>query len=108
MKSDEEGSSRPVARPERIPIACRVGPGWPKIPLPVPLPLPLDELLGLMQDSLESLAIELGLLVASGLLEDEVTRLCGRRYERRPDRTRTIRCLVSRPDFLGQARRVLT
>ncbi len=53
------------------------------------LPLDRDELLALMQDSLETLAIELGLLVASGVLEDEVTRLCGRRYERRPDRTHT-------------------
>jgi len=35
-----------------------------------------------MQDSLEGLAVELGLLVASALLEDEVTRLCGPRYER--------------------------
>jgi putative transposase len=42
-----------------------------------------------MQDSLEGLAIELGLPVATGLLEDEVTRLCGRRYERQPDRTHT-------------------
>jgi len=55
----------------------------------IQLPLDRDELLGLMQDSLEALAIELGLLVAAGLLEDEVTRLCGRRYERRPDRTHT-------------------
>src|SRR5262245_65347141 len=31
----------------------------------------------------------MGLLVASGLLEDEVTRLCGRRYERQPDRVHT-------------------
>jgi len=46
----------------------------------VQLPLDRDELLGLMQDSLEALALELGLLVASGLLEDEVTRLCGRRW----------------------------
>ena len=55
----------------------------------IQLPLDRDELLALMQDSLETLAIELGLLVAAGLLEDEVTRLCGRRYERRPDRTHT-------------------
>jgi len=55
----------------------------------IQLPLDRDELLGLMQDSLESLAIELGLLVASSLLEDEVTRLCGRRYERQPDRIHT-------------------
>jgi hypothetical protein len=50
----------------------------------VQLPLDREELLGLMQDSLEGLAVELGLLVASAILEDEVTRLCGRRYERQP------------------------
>ena len=53
------------------------------------MPLDRDELLNLMQDSLETLAIELGLLVASGLMEDEVTRLCGRRYERQPERVHT-------------------
>src|SRR5262245_4389912 len=42
-----------------------------------------------MQDSLESLALRLGMLVVSSLLEDEVTRLCGRRYERQPHRTHT-------------------
>jgi hypothetical protein len=42
-----------------------------------------------VQDSLESLALDLGLPVAAGLLEDEVTRLCGRRYQRRPNRTHT-------------------
>jgi hypothetical protein len=41
---------------------------------PIRLPLHRDELLGLMQDSLEGLALEPGLLVDSGLLEDEVTR----------------------------------
>jgi putative transposase len=55
----------------------------------VQLPLDRDELLALMQDSLEGLAVELGLLVASAILEDEVARLCGRRYERRPDRSHT-------------------
>jgi hypothetical protein len=52
--------------------------------------LPLDryELLELMQDFLESLALELGLMVSSGLLEGEVTRLCGPRYQRQPGRTR--------------------
>ncbi len=55
----------------------------------IQLPLDRDELLELMQDSLESLALELGLLVASGLLEDEVTRLCGPRYQRRPGRSHT-------------------
>ena len=47
----------------------------------IQLPLDRDELLNLMQDSLETLATELGLMVALGLMEDEVTRLCGRRYE---------------------------
>ena len=44
----------------------------------IQLSLDRDALLGLMQDSLESLALKLGMLVASSLLEDEVTRLCGR------------------------------
>jgi putative transposase len=55
----------------------------------VQLPLDRDELLGLMQDSLEALAVELGLMVASAILEDEVTRLCGRRYQRQPGRSHT-------------------
>src|SRR5262245_41434152 len=42
-----------------------------------------------MQDSLESVALKLGMLVASSLLEDEVTRPCGRRHERQPHRTHT-------------------
>ena len=55
----------------------------------IQLPLDRDELLGLMQDSLEALAVELGLLVASAILEDEVTRLCGTRYQRQPGRSHT-------------------
>ena len=55
----------------------------------IQLPLDRDELLNLMQDSLETLATELGLMVALGLMEDEVTRLCGRRYERQPERVHT-------------------
>ena len=55
----------------------------------VQLSLNRDELLAVMQDSLQGLAIELGLLVASAILEDEVTRLCGRRYERPPERRHT-------------------
>jgi transposase-like protein len=55
----------------------------------IQLPLHRDELLALMQDSLEGLAVELGLLVASAILEDEVARLCGQRYERQPDRSHT-------------------
>jgi transposase-like protein len=42
-----------------------------------------------MQDSPEGLASELGLLAASGLLEDAVTRLRGPRYRRQPGRTHT-------------------
>jgi transposase-like protein len=63
--------------------------GRPQVGREVQLPLDRDELLALMQDSLERLAVELGLLVASALLEDEVTRLCGRRYERQPERRHT-------------------
>ena len=55
----------------------------------IQLPLDRDELLALMQDSLESLAVELGLLVASNILEDEVARLCGARYQHQPDRAHT-------------------
>jgi len=64
-------------------------PSQPPVPIvasggEIQLSLDRDELLGMMQDSLESLALKLGMLVASSLLEDEVTRLCGRRYERHP------------------------
>ena len=55
----------------------------------IQLSLDRDELLGLMHESLESLALKLGMLVASSLLEDEVTRLCGPRSERQPHRTHT-------------------
>jgi transposase-like protein len=46
-------------------------------------------LLELMQDSLESLAVEIGLLVAADILKDEVSRLCGARYQHQDDRTHT-------------------
>ncbi len=55
----------------------------------IQLPLDRDGLLALMQDSLGGLAVEIGLLVASDLLEDEVARLCGARYRHRVDRTHT-------------------
>jgi hypothetical protein len=55
----------------------------------VQLPLDREELLAWMQDSPESLAVELGLLVAADILEDEVARLCGARYQHRPDRAHT-------------------
>jgi hypothetical protein len=53
----------------------------------VQLPLDRDELLDLMQVSLESLAVELGLLVAWDILDDEVARLRRARYQHQPDRT---------------------
>jgi transposase-like protein len=55
----------------------------------VQLPLDREELLALMQDSLESLAVKLGLLVAADILEDEVARLCGARYQRQTERAHT-------------------
>ena len=55
----------------------------------IQLSLDRDELFDLMQDSLESLTLRFGMLVVSSLLEDEVTRLCGRRSERQPHRTHT-------------------
>ena len=39
----------------------------------IQLALDRDQWLGLMHESLESLALKLGMLVASSLLEDEVT-----------------------------------
>ena len=55
----------------------------------IQLSLDRDELLGLMQGSLEALILELGLLVASAILEDEVIRLCGTCYKRQPGRPHT-------------------
>jgi putative transposase len=55
----------------------------------IQLPLDRGELFGLMQESREALAVEIGLMVASALLEDEVIRFCGRRYQRQPDRSHT-------------------
>ncbi|MFZ5506542.1 MAG: IS256 family transposase, partial [Pseudomonadota bacterium] len=52
----------------------------------VQLPLCRQELVALMQDSLSSFATEMGLRIASQLLEDEVARRCGPRYEHRPQR----------------------
>jgi transposase-like protein len=50
------------------------------------LPLCREELVELMQDSLASFATEMGLRIATKLLEDEVDRRCGVRYEHRADR----------------------
>jgi putative transposase len=43
-----------------------------------------DEVLGFLKEGLHNLAVEVGRLVAVGLLEDEVEQLCGKRYEHRP------------------------
>lgn len=48
-----------------------------------------EELVAMMQDSLTSFATEMGLKVATLLLEDEVNQRCGQRYERVPERTVT-------------------
>jgi putative transposase len=55
----------------------------------VQLVLDREELVTMMQNSLTSFATEMGLKVASLLLEDEVNRRCGSRYERAPERTVT-------------------
>jgi putative transposase len=55
----------------------------------VQLVLDREELVAMMQDSLTSFATGMGLRVATLLLEDEVNRHCGRRYERVPERTVT-------------------
>ena len=57
------------------PNSHKPAPTQPAVPLEatdreIQLSLDRDELLGLMQDSLESLALKLGMLVASSLLED--------------------------------------
>jgi transposase-like protein len=53
------------------------------------LVLDREELVAMMQDSLSSFATEMGLKVATLLLEDEVNQRCGQRYERVPERTVT-------------------
>ena len=55
----------------------------------VQLVLERQELVAMMQDSLTSFATEMGLKVATLLLEDEVNQRCGQRYERVAERTET-------------------
>jgi len=55
----------------------------------VQLVLDREELVVMMQDSLTSFATEMGLRVATLLLEDEVNQRCGQRYQRVPERTVT-------------------
>jgi putative transposase len=56
---------------------------------PVQLPLGPEALPAMLSDELHSFAIDLGLLMANRFLEAEVTRLCGQRYERQPQRQHT-------------------
>ena len=53
---------------------------------PVQLPLGPEALQALLSEELHSFAMDLGLLMAGRFLEAEVTRLCGERYQRQPDR----------------------
>lgn len=48
-----------------------------------------EEFLSLAQESLHSFAVDLGVMFAGRLLEDEVTVLCGPRYERNGERRAT-------------------
>lgn len=56
---------------------------------PVQLPLGAEALQAVLTEELHSFAINLGLLVTGQFLEAEVTRLCGERYQRNPDREHT-------------------
>ncbi len=42
--------------------------------------------LGFLKEGLHSLVVEIGRVVAAGLLEDEVEQLCGGRYEHGPEK----------------------
>jgi transposase-like protein len=55
--------------------------------LPVQLPLDREELATMVQEALHSFAVEAGVLLAAKLLEDEVTQLCGPRYQWQSGRT---------------------
>jgi putative transposase len=55
----------------------------------VQLPLGPEALRAMLEGDLHRFAIDLGLLVAGRFLESEVTRLCGERYQRNPDRQHT-------------------
>lgn len=55
----------------------------------VQLPLSIEGLIEMARQSLSSFAVEVGLKMAECLLEDEVTRRCGPRYERLSERGET-------------------
>lgn len=76
QKSTKQGKQREARRRRRAGVAIQ-------------LPLCREELMAMMQDSLASFATEMGLRIAGQLLEDEVLRRCGPRYEHRADRELT-------------------
>lgn len=55
----------------------------------IQLRLDPEEMVAVLHESVTEFATEIGLKVASLLLEDEVEQRCGPRYEHRPDRTAT-------------------
>lgn len=55
----------------------------------LPLSLDREEVLELLQGSLDLFAVEIGRLVAAQFLEDEVDQLCGPRYQRQQERMAT-------------------
>lgn len=58
-------------------------------PAEIQLPLDRNELIEMLQDGLHSFAVEAGRLIALRMLEDEVTQLCGERYQRQDGRQAT-------------------
>lgn len=56
---------------------------------PVQLRLDRHELIAQAQDALHTFAVEIGSVIAGKLLEDEVERLCGPRYQWQKERTAT-------------------
>jgi putative transposase len=52
----------------------------------IPLQLDRDQVRTLIQERLDGVGTELALLVGIGILEDEVSQLCGSRYLRQPQR----------------------
>lgn len=52
----------------------------------IQLPLDWNDLVEMLQDSLHCFAVEVGLVLASKLLEEAVARVCGKRYEHQSKR----------------------
>ncbi len=56
---------------------------------PIQLQLDRHEMIDLLKDSLHSFAMEIGVMVAGKILEDEIEQLCGPRYVHCEDREMT-------------------